>query len=180
MPAPPAEDPPSKFSVRRAWKFFTRALRLRCPHCGTRPIFIPLAQTRSLHAWFTPLDGCPHCGYAFDREVGYFLLAIWAVNYGVTALLGAGLYLYLEFVREVPLGTTFAITLPFVLCFGFCMARHSKALFLALDHFFDPPVPFHDDPPGGGEVAAPKGPQPAPAPGNRPASPPGGGVIETR
>ncbi len=55
-------------------------------------MFPSVARTRNLHDWFTPLDGCPRCGYAYDREPGYFLLSIWAINYGIAALLGLVLY----------------------------------------------------------------------------------------
>jgi len=93
---------------------------------------------RSLHDWFTPLDGCPQCGYAYDREPGYFLMAIWGVNYGVIGIGGMSLYFILRTTTE---------TRPFHL-FLFCVmpapflsvlfARHAKSMFLALDHFFDP------------------------------------------
>ncbi|MEI6338903.1 MAG: hypothetical protein WCQ57_10015 [Verrucomicrobiota bacterium] len=75
-------------SFASAGKHLTGAMRLRCPACGTRPIFIPWYKVRSLHDWFTPLDGCPRCGYAYEREPGYFLLSIWAINYGFSSILG--------------------------------------------------------------------------------------------
>ena len=68
-------------------------MMLRCPVCGQTPLFPALRRTRRMHDWFTPLDGCPRCGYAYDREPGYFLLSIWAINYGIAALLGLVLYL---------------------------------------------------------------------------------------
>ena len=77
-----AQQPPS------AWRFIRRALMLRCPECGVSPIFRPVREVRSLYDWFTPLDGCPRCGYAYEREQGYFLLSIWGLNYGLIAGLG--------------------------------------------------------------------------------------------
>ena len=56
-------------------------------------MFIPWRQVRSLRDWFMPLDGCPRCGYPFEREPGYFLLSIFAINYGVAAILGLVIYL---------------------------------------------------------------------------------------
>jgi hypothetical protein len=50
---------------------------------------MPLLKIRSLRDYFAPLDGCPRCGYAYERETGYFLLAIWAINYGVESRLGS-------------------------------------------------------------------------------------------
>jgi len=97
-----------------------------------------LSQTRNLRDWFTPLDGCPKCGYPYEREPGYFLLAIWAVNYGCASLLGLTIYLFLLFFTDwgtVPI--LLAVLIP-IAVFNLFFARHSKALFLAFDHFFDP------------------------------------------
>jgi hypothetical protein len=51
-------------------------------------MFVPVARTRSLRDWFAPLDGCPRCGYAYDREDGYFLMATWGVHYFTIAGFG--------------------------------------------------------------------------------------------
>jgi uncharacterized protein (DUF983 family) len=136
MKIPDAELLP--YSFRQAWRYFSRALRLRCPVCGQAPIFPPLRRTRTLYDWFTPQDGCPRCGYAFEREPGYFLLAIWAVNYTVSATLGLLLYAALTwwFVLS-PLALVFWIVTPVAL-FSVAFARHAKALFIAFDHFWDP------------------------------------------
>ena len=122
----------------KARDYFTRAMRLRCPVCGSTPIFPPLARTRSLNDWFTPLDGCPRCGYAYDREPGYFLLSIWAINYGVAALLGLLLYLVFEWFYEWPVWNLIAAVVVPVVVFNILFARHSKSIFIAWDHLFDP------------------------------------------
>src|SRR5687768_18525168 len=93
----------------RAWTFIGRALRLRCPECGHHPIFVPARRVRSLFDWFAPLDGCPECGYAYEREEGYFLLATWAVNYGLVA--GGGLAIGLALQSYTHLSTTAIILL---------------------------------------------------------------------
>ena len=67
----------------KALLYGRRALDLRCPTCGKTPLFHPWKNVQSLSDWFTPNDGCPLCGYAFEREPGYFLLAIWGVNFWV-------------------------------------------------------------------------------------------------
>lgn len=133
------------FTLHRAGKFLARALRLRCPHCGRSPLFPPLRQTRSLQAWFAPLDGCPRCGYPYEREIGYFLLAIWAVNYGFSALLALGLYLTLEVLADLTTAELLVAVMIPPAIFSLLFARHAKALFLAFDHFFDPAAPFRDD-----------------------------------
>ena len=121
-------------------RFLARATRLRCPECGVSPMFVPVARTRSLRDWFTPLDGCPRCGYAYDREDGYFLLATWGVHYFTIA--GFGLVLGLVLLTFTSLGLAWSIVLtalPTVVV-GFLFARHAKAIYLAIDHFCDPHV----------------------------------------
>src|SRR6266581_4465891 len=93
---PPPLIDPGPAERPRAGRFIGRALRLRCPECGEYPIFKPVRRVRSLYDWFYPLDGCPRCGYAYERESGYFLLAIWAVNYGVVAAVGLAVGLVLQ------------------------------------------------------------------------------------
>ena len=132
LPAPPPRPAP------RAWTFIGRALRLRCPECGVSPVFVPLRRVRSLDDWLRPLDGCPRCGYAYEREQGYWLLAIWAVNYGVVGGLGLIVALTMQIAWDAPIWTiilVLAIPLPIL---SLLFARHAKALYLAMDHYFDP------------------------------------------
>lgn len=126
----------------RTWRkgllYFHRSLRLRCPTCGEKPIFPPMRRVRSLRDWFTPLDGCPQCGYAYEREEGYFLMAIWGVNYGLIGLGAMSLYFVLRINTDWNPWWLFCGTVllaPFACIF---FARHAKSMFLALDHFFDP------------------------------------------
>jgi hypothetical protein len=102
---------------------------------------------RSLYDWFFPLDGCPECGYAYEREEGYFLLATWVVNYGLVA--GGGLAIGLLLQELTALSTTaivllLAAVMPFA---SVALARHAKAVFLAIDHYFDPQRPAARRPP---------------------------------
>ena len=85
-----------------AGSHFCRALRLRCPACGISPIFISWKKVRSLRDWFAPLDGCPRCGYPYEREPGYYLMSIWAINYGVGSVLGLAIYGFLEWKLDLP------------------------------------------------------------------------------
>src|SRR5436190_19153718 len=117
-PSHPAHEQP------KAWLYIGRALRLRCPECGISPVFTPWRKTRSLFDWFTPLDGCPRCGYAYQREQGYFLLAIWALNYGLIA----GLALIISFTLDVLFSPSLWVQIWFVFApmpiFSFLFARH--------------------------------------------------------
>ena len=92
-----------------------------------------------------PLDGCPHCGYPFDREPGYFLLSIFAINYGVGSLLGLVIYLILDFWVRLPIEWTMALVILPTPTFNLWFARHSKALFIAFDLFCDPHQRGDDD-----------------------------------
>jgi uncharacterized protein (DUF983 family) len=132
-PTPPPDAP-------RAGTYIRRAMRLQCPECGKHPVFVPVSKIRSLYDWFYPLDGCPQCGYAYEREQGYFLLAIWAVNYGLIAGVGLMIGLLLQSFTSLSLWTIaigLAVVMPLA---SFAFARHAKSLYLALDHFCDPHV----------------------------------------
>ena len=146
---------------RRALHYFRRACLLKCPECGTKPVFVPLLRIRSLRDYFTPLDGCPRCGYAYERETGYFLLAIWAINYGFGSLLGIAIYCFLEFNYHLPLPILLASVITPVVLFNFLFARHSKTFFLALDHYFDP---HNKDGSGGGGGSGKTNPPASPVP----------------
>ena len=124
----------------KALLYGRRALALLCPTCGKTHLFHPWKNVQCLSSWFTPNDGCPLCGYAFEREPGYFLLAIWGVNYGVVALGGMALYFALRFWTEWSPLLIFCLTVlpaPFL---SILLARHAKSFFLAMDHFCDPHV----------------------------------------
>jgi len=138
MPHHPVQSP-------SAWRFIRRALELRCPECGVSPIFVPVRKVRSLFDWFTPLDGCPRCGFAYEREQGYFLLAVWGLNYGVVALLGLLAGLYVQNRYNPGLWSAWWLVLAPMPVMSFLLARHAKALFLAMDHYFDPHVTHHGD-----------------------------------
>lgn len=118
--------------------YLGRAMLLRCPVCGKHPIFLPLLRTRSLHDWFAPLDGCPRCGYPYEREPGYFLASTWIINYGVGSILGILIYVILNITTRLPIMELLAAVLIPIVFFNLFFARHSKALFIALDHFSDP------------------------------------------
>ena len=68
---------------------------LRCPVCGISPLFMSARRTESLSDWFTMLPGCPRCNYVYEREPGYFLFALWLINFGMVTFFGLGLLLLL-------------------------------------------------------------------------------------
>ena len=141
--------------ARRLCVYLGRAMRLRCPECGVSPVFVPALRTRGWRDWVTPLDGCPRCGYAYQREGGYFLIATWGVHYFVVT----GLCLVAALVVDhfVPLSfPVLAVSVAVVtLLFGSWFARYAKSLYLAVDHFFDPHVPAPDAPPAETDAVSP-------------------------
>jgi hypothetical protein len=66
------------------------------------------------------------------------------INYGAGSILGILIYLVLEFTLHPPIGILLASVLTPIVLFNLLFARHSKALFIALDHFYDP----HEKDPG--------------------------------
>jgi uncharacterized protein (DUF983 family) len=58
-----------------------RALRRRCPNCGERRIW---------KSWFNTKDACPRCGLHFEREQGYWVMAIVMNTAFVEAIFGLG------------------------------------------------------------------------------------------
>lgn len=135
----PPRSSPAAQRAPNLWRFLRRGMVWKCPECGISPIFVPLRQTHTVRDWFTPLDGCPRCGYAYQRESGYFLMATWGSNYFVVAGLGIALGLILpHFIASM--WVVGWITGLLTLAAGLLFARHAKSLYLALDHYFDPHV----------------------------------------
>lgn len=66
----------------------SHALRLRCPLCGHRPI---------THKFGELVEQCPGCGYAFEKEEGYWVgalivnMAMVIVSFAVAFALGLAL-----------------------------------------------------------------------------------------
>ncbi len=115
-------------TVARAVRLLVWGLCLRCPRCGAHSLF---------RTWFTMYERCAVCQLRFEREQGYFLGAMY-VNYGVTVTLA----LIGSFALEYWVGLS--LTQQLELWVGFCglfpvvFFRHSRGLWLAFDHIFDP------------------------------------------
>lgn len=134
-------------------------MALDCPVCGAKPIFKKWHRVRSFYDWFTPLDGCPRCGYPYEREPGYFLLAVFGFNFGIGTTLGIGSFICLAEwgdAADMSIWTLILTTAAPIPVLNLLIARHMKALFIALDHFVDPFVHeaqdwgWDDDGPDGG------------------------------
>lgn len=65
-------------------------------------------------------------------------MATWAFNYGVVAGLGMTVALLIDHFFQPSLWKLIAsVTIPMPVL-SFLFARHAKALYLAMDHYFDP------------------------------------------
>jgi uncharacterized protein (DUF983 family) len=111
-----------------------RAVRLRCPNCGNRGIFVN---------WFTLRPACPHCEMRLDRgEHDYFLGAYLFNLVAVELILFAVLAVVLALTLPNPpwtalqYGTIAAVTLGAFICYPF-----AKTTWLAVDLALRPMTP---------------------------------------
>lgn len=108
---------------------FGRGLRLVCPVCGEGRLFYP---------WrFKMYERCQVCGFVYEREEGYFTGAM-AVNLVIAELLMT--------IVVIPLSIQPWASLVVILLSGLAMSillpclfyRHSKGLWMSLDHILHP------------------------------------------
>lgn len=107
-----------------------RALRKRCPLCNERGIWRTRTQLRA---------NCPHCGFAFEREEGYWVGAI-IVNTAVAEAV-FGIFLVATLVAtwpEIPWPPLLGIALVTNALVPWLFYPRSKTTWLALDLFFNP------------------------------------------
>ncbi len=114
-----------------------RALRLRCPRCGLGRLY-PKP--------FTMNENCRHCGLKFEREQGYFVGAIY-INYSATIAIAVPGFFLLDAFTEVTINQQLSLWIPFALLFPLVFFHHSRSLWLALDHFFNPAANLFGIPP---------------------------------
>jgi uncharacterized protein (DUF983 family) len=105
---------------------FVRALRLRCPHCGGRPIFV---------TWSHLLPNCPVCGLGLERgEEGYWLGAYFFNLMAVETVFSVWVVAFLVWTWPSPPWQLFQITtIVLMVVFPIIFFPFSKTLFLAFD-----------------------------------------------
>lgn len=122
---------PVELDPRRAFTLLARALVLRCPNCGGRPLF---------RRWIHPLSHCPRCHLLLDRgEVDHFLGSL-TLNFIVAELLlvaGAGVGILLTW-PEVPWRDLTLALFGLVAAAPLVSYPWSKTLWLAVDLIFRP------------------------------------------
>ncbi len=111
---------------------FTRALRLRCPHCGGGPIFT---------SWSRLLPACPVCGLGLERgEQGYWLGAYFFNLMAMEAVFAVYVVGFLLETWPTPPWELFQITTVVLMAvFPVVFFPFSKTLFLAFDLLMRPP-----------------------------------------
>lgn len=100
----------------------------RCPKCLSGPVWRTLW---SMHA------GCDHCGYVFEREIGYFSNAM-VISYGMGAVAVLPLFLVLG-ARGLPVWQVVGVPALILALFAPVTVRFSRLLLLHTD-----PRPFDD------------------------------------
>jgi len=91
-------------------------------------------------------DECPHCGLKFEREQGYFVGAIY-INYAATVLVALPGFFVLDAFTNITTNQQLAIWVPFAIIFPLLFFHHSRSLWLALDHLFNPTKSLYTVPP---------------------------------
>lgn len=80
---------------------------------------------------------CPFCHFKFEREEGYYTSSM-AINIVVSELLVTIAVLPLAYDLSAPLLPILLIGSPIVLLLPVLLFRHSRSLWLAMDHYLNP------------------------------------------
>ena len=112
---------------------FGRALRLRCPHCGGRPIFL---------SWARLVPNCPVCGLDLERgEQGYWVGAYFFNLLAVETIFAVWVAGFLLWTWPSPPWLLFQfVTIALMIASPFLCFPFSKTLFLAFDLLVRPPT----------------------------------------
>jgi uncharacterized protein (DUF983 family) len=129
----PSATPNQPSASRRVTSLFTRALRLRCPHCGGGPVFV---------TWSHLVPNCPVCGLGFERgEQGYWLGAYFFNLMAVETVFTVWVVGLLVLTWPSPPWELFQIsTIVLMLLVPVAFFPYSKTLFLAFDLLVRPPT----------------------------------------
>lgn len=102
-------------------------LKLRCPHCLQGQVFASLWGMR---------ETCPICGIRFEREQGYFMMAIF-IGYilSIVVVLPVLLVLYLI---DVPLYVYLAGAALVLILLSPAIFRYARVIWLHTDEILDP------------------------------------------
>ncbi|MBM4260617.1 MAG: DUF983 domain-containing protein [Deltaproteobacteria bacterium] len=113
------------------------ALWLRCPRCGIGKLYEKLFRMRAR---------CARCDLKFEREQGYFVGAIY-INYAATVGVAVPGFFLLDAFAGWTIDQQLSLWVPFAVIFPVMFFHHSRSVWLAFDHFFDPPDRLYPVPP---------------------------------
>jgi uncharacterized protein (DUF983 family) len=108
------------------------SLRLRCPRCGIGCLYSKP---------FRMEEQCAHCGLKFEPEQGYFIGAIY-INYAATIAIAVPGFFLLDAFTHITIDQQLMLWVPFALIFPLLFFHHSRSLWLALVHYFNPAKRF--------------------------------------
>jgi uncharacterized protein (DUF983 family) len=125
--------PAAPHRPRRITAVFTRALRLRCPHCGGGPIFV---------TWSHLVPNCPVCGLGLERgEHGYWLGAYFFKLMAMETVFTVWFVGFLLWTWPDPPWRLFqASTIALMVIVPVALFPYSKTVFLAFDLLVRPPT----------------------------------------
>jgi uncharacterized protein (DUF983 family) len=89
---------------------------------------------------------CQNCGLKFEREQGYFVGAIY-INYAATVAIAVPGFFILDAFTAIDINQQLSIWVPFAVLFPLLFFHHSRSLWLALDHLFNPTTSLYRVPP---------------------------------
>lgn len=124
-----------KRSVRQV---FAAGLRLKCPKCGEGKMFSGM---------FTMCTKCSHCNFRFEREMGYFVGAMY-INYGATIVVAFAGFFALDFITPISFLPNFILWIAFCVLFPIIFFRYSRSLWSSIDYIVNPSEPPNPRPEG--------------------------------
>lgn len=130
-PTAPLADSADSLPLPSTRRLFTRALRLRCPVCGGRPVILN---------WLTVASSCPVCGFDLDRDEPGYWVGSYTVNLFLTEAAFVLVFVGGMFVTWPAVPWTGLGVLAVAVAIGTPIAffPHSKLLYLAIDLAFRP------------------------------------------
>jgi uncharacterized protein (DUF983 family) len=115
--------------MSRFFDFLLRGLFFRCPVCARGKIFEGVFKMRK---------ECPVCHFTFEREQGYFTSSI-AINLVLSELLVTAAVLPLAANPGIPIVNTILWCAPLTVLLPLLFYRHSRSLWMCMDHYLNPP-----------------------------------------
>jgi uncharacterized protein (DUF983 family) len=114
----------------RALRLIGRALRLRCPRCGTRGIFA---------SWTRLKDRCPGCGIPLERRESDYFIGAYLVNLVAVEILLALIILVVLLSFDTPPWDAVEIIAPIMMIVGaIACYPFAKTTWLAVDLLWRP------------------------------------------